>query len=72
MTNALFTEIYATLGENEVLHTRPSTIHFKGFVIGKKYTQKLVSKLYNCIFYFHSHQTVYYITQKSAFFLLLY
>lgn len=35
------TKIYATIGENECIHTRPSSIHFKGFQIGKKYSQKL-------------------------------
>ena len=35
-------EIYATLGENEFLQTRPSTLHFQGFEAGKRYSQKLV------------------------------
>eukprot|EP00111_Clytia_hemisphaerica_P001172 TCONS_00003348-protein len=35
------TKIYAAIGENELLHTRPSSIHFRGFQVGKKYTQKL-------------------------------
>ena len=40
---SLISEIYATLGENELLHTRPSTIYFEGFDVGKKYIRKLVS-----------------------------
>lgn len=42
---SLISEIYATLGENELLHTRPSTIYFEGFDVGRKYIRKLVSCL---------------------------
>ena len=35
-------EIFAKLGENEVLQARPSSLHFNGFTVGKVHSRKLV------------------------------
>eukprot|EP00794_Sanderia_malayensis_P003528 gene3528-4029_t len=37
----LDTKIFAKLGQNEILHTNPSSIHFSGFEVGKVQSKKL-------------------------------
>ena len=37
----LETKIYTSVGENAVIHTRPSSIHFQGFQAGNCYSKKL-------------------------------
>ena len=37
-----FSEIYAKIGQNSVLKTKPTVVHFAGFQVGKKQTQILV------------------------------
>jgi len=37
----LDTKIYATVGDNEIIQTRPSVVYFHGFEVGQTYTQTL-------------------------------
>ena len=37
----LDTKIYTAVGDTNVLQTRPSSVHFQGYTVGKRYTQKL-------------------------------
>ena len=45
-------EIFAKLGENEVLQARPSSIHFNGITVGKVHSRKLVSLNHHHVQYF--------------------
>ena len=35
-------ETFAKVGQNALIHTKPSVIHFEGFEVGEKQTRKLV------------------------------
>merc|ERR1712154_645551 len=38
----LETKTYAKVGQNAIVHAKPSVIHFDGFEVGEKQTRKLV------------------------------
>ena len=37
-----FSETYAKVGQNAIIHAKPAVVHFEGFEVGEKQTKKLV------------------------------
>ena len=40
----IFTEVFTKLARNEIFHTKPATLHFEGFYVGKAQKKTLVCR----------------------------